>query len=147
MTGVLAFAAVVVVYGCRASAGPATAPSAIDPKIATLAEALEDWIGLIEKDDLKTAQERWTANATAAKELAELWERVKAAHKQFDCRKWLDNRTATEGNPIREMHPGGAKQIGDATKFKVGGHGIGHLHIDWEKTDGGWRIAKVWGCR
>jgi len=114
----------------RSASGPSTRPAA-DPATASLANAIEDWVTLIERDELKSAQARWTRDAAAARELSELWERVKAAHKRHDYRNWLDD----------------ARQIDDARTFKVGGHDVDHLHIDWERTAAGWRIAKVWGCR
>ena len=96
------------------------------PKQATLVEALEDWIVLLEKDDIDTAQKRW-ANVS----LKKWWGNVRACHKEYDYRKWLD----------------GARHIGDATEFKVGGHIYGHMHVDWKKTERGWRIAEVFMCR
>ena len=39
-----------------------------------------------------------------------------------------------------------ATKVGEGTKFKLGGHDYGHTHVDWEKTDAGWRVAAVWIC-
>ena len=105
--------------------------SAIDPNTATLAEALDDWIVLLEANDVETAQKRWAKDSTATKTMKQWWANLGDCHKQYDYRKWLDR----------------AKQIGDAAQFKVGGHSFGHVHVDWEKTGKGWRIAKVWICR
>ena len=101
------------------------------PKTATLAQALEDWIVLLEANDVGTAQKRWAKDAAATKNMKKWWANLGDCHKQYDYRKWLDR----------------AKQIGDATHFKVGGHSFGYMHVDWEKTGHGWRIAKVWICR
>ena len=102
-----------------------------DPKTASLAAGLEAWIVLLEADDVEAAQRRWAKDAAASEGMKQWWAKLRDCHKQYDYRKWLEK----------------AKQIGDATQFKVGGHDYGHMHVDWEKTDEGWRIAKVWICR
>jgi hypothetical protein len=35
----------------------------------------------------------------------------------------------------------------DVTEFKVGGHNDGHIHIDFIKADGSWRLKDIWQCR
>lgn len=105
-----------------------------------LGAALEDWIVLLEKDDLKAARDRWAAGAEAADALTEHWPQLKQCHKAHDYRAWLDKRPGTEGGAS-------ADRVGDATRFTVGGHDYGHLHVTWQKTDKGWRVGKVWMCR
>ena len=101
------------------------------PSKATLVQALEDWIILLEANNTEAAQKRWANDTPAADQMKQWWAKLAECRKQYDYRKWLD----------------GAKQIGDAKEFKVGGHDYGHMHVDWKKTDQGWRIAKVWICR
>ena len=130
----------VCLAGFGHAAGPATAPAsqpAIEPKAANLAEAIEDWIVLLEKNDLNTANARWARDPDAAGTMQTQWDRLRAGHQQYNYRKWLD---------ARGRQPG-AKQIGAARKFAVGGHTYDYLNIDWEKTDAGWRISNVWMCR
>ncbi len=116
---------------------PPTQPAAIDPKSVSLAAALRDWITLLEKDDLKTASDRWAKDDQAAATIKQWWVALKDCHSKFDYKNWLDG----------QGQGGGAKQIGDAKTFEVGGHDFDHMHVDWQKTDSGWRIAKVWICR
>ena len=37
----------------------------------------------------------------------------------------------------------------DAETFTLGGHGseLGHIHIDFVKRSGKWRISRIWMCR
>ena len=112
-------------------APPTTVTLAISPKTATLVQSLEDWIVLLETGEMETAQKRWANDSATADAMKQWWAKLENCHKQYDYRKWLD----------------GARQIGDATKFKVGGHSCGYMHVDWEKTAHGWRIARVWMCR
>ncbi len=123
--------------------GATTQPAAVDPKTASLAEALEDWITLLEKDDAKAASTRWARDANAAAQMASEWKSVRTCNETLVYRKWLDN---SSNQSTTRLVPGGARQIGDAVKFKVGGHSFGHLHVDWVKTEQGWRIAGVWLC-
>jgi hypothetical protein len=115
----------------QVSSGKSLGKMGIDPATATLVQALDDWIILLEANNTETAQKRWTNDSAAASEMKQWWTKLGECHKQYDYRKWLD----------------GAKQIGDATKFKIGGHDYDHMHVDWKKTGDGWRIAKVWICR
>jgi hypothetical protein len=109
----------------------AVAESAGDPKTATLDKALEAWIDLLETDKVEAAQKQWAKDDGASGTIKQWWAKLRDCHKEYDYRKWLEQ----------------AKKIGDATKFKVGGHDYGYMHVDWEKADQGWRIAKVWMCR
>ena len=106
--------------------------------VASLAASLEDFIRLLEKDDLKSAG-RWARDAEAGKLLEERWAQLRQCHKDYDYRKWLDGDPAGAGP--------GARQVGDATKFTVGGHSYGHHYVDWEKGANGWRIADLRICR
>ena len=116
--------------------GTSPAPN---PNPPTLSSAIEDWIVLLERDDARVAAERWAANDETAKAIKDQWGRLRECHKQYDYRKWLDGRHEPGG--------AGAAKIGDGTKFTVGGHSFGHLHTNWEKTDKGWRVTRVWMCR
>ena len=117
----------------------AAAPAAPDPKTASLDQAIVDWVTLLEKDDAKSAAARWAKDADAAKAMADAWPRLAKAHKAHDYRKWLD-RLPDYGGP-------GARQIGDAKTFTLGGHSYDHLHVEWAKGNDGWRVANVWTCR
>lgn len=136
---VAGFTAFALTLALSAAAGRAAPPAPDAKSPATLADALEDWVRLLEKDDVKTAAQRWAADAEAAKVLAERWPQLKECHKDHNYRAWLDTPPQSKGP--------GAKQIGDATEFTVGGHSFGHHHVVWKKTDAGWRIANVWMCR
>lgn len=103
-----------------------------------LAEALEEWVGLLEKGDVKAAG-RWARDADAAEAVAGRWAQLRQCHEDHDYRTWLDRDPAT-GGP-------GARQIGDVSKFTVGGHSFGHHHVDWAKGAHGWRIVDVRICR
>jgi hypothetical protein len=107
------------------------AMASVDSETATLAQALDDWIVLLEANKVETAQKRWAKASATADEMKQWWTKLGECHKQYDYRKWLER----------------AERIEDATQFKVGGHSFGHMHVDWEKTDEGWRIGKVWICR
>lgn len=115
----------------------------VDPKTASLAAALEDWIQLLEDEDLKTANARWAKDEAAADEIAENWTGLGECHEQHDYRKWMKNNS---GDGSRQLSPGGAEMIGNKTGFRVGGHLFGHLHVLWKKTPQGWRIATVLQC-
>jgi hypothetical protein len=115
----------------QVTSGKSIGEMGIDPATATLVLALEDWIISLEANNTEAAQKRWANDSAAADEMRKWWAKLGDCHTQYDYRKWLD----------------GAKQIGDAKEFKVGGHDYGHMHVDWKKTDQGWRIAKVWICR
>ena len=120
-------------------AAPPAVAAAPDPKTASLDQAIEDWVTLLEKGDAKTAAARWAKGGDAAKAMADAWPRLAQAHKSHDYRKWLDKLPDT-GAP-------GARRVGDAKNFTLGGHSYDHLHVEWAKGDDGWRIANVWTCR
>jgi hypothetical protein len=103
-----------------------------------LSDALAQWIKSVEKDDLKSASQL-AAGAEAAKKLEQNWPRVRECHKAYDYRRWIDGP--------REGAGPGAKSVGDATTFTVGGHSFGHLHVRWEKSGAGWKITDVFQCR
>jgi hypothetical protein len=103
----------------------------IDPATATLVQALEDWITLLEANNTETAQKRWANDSAAADRMKQSWAKLAECHKRYNYRKWLN----------------GTERIGDAKEFKVGGHDYDHMHVDWQKTERGWRIAQVWICR
>ena len=107
---------------------------AVDPKMATLSEAVADWVNSLERDEPKSA-ERWLADEKARKSMGPFWGSLRELHKQYDYRSWLEKR------------PVNAKGIGDEKRFTVGGHEFGHLHVVWAKTDAGWRIQDVFMCR
>ena len=50
--------------------------------------------------------------------------------------------------PLSQLYAG-ATFPGDGDTFKLGGHGkeLGHIHIDFVRTSGGWKLADIWGCR
>ena len=130
-----AFPTLLAAIALACAATHAAEKNAPDP----LADALEDWIVLVEKDDAKTAAERWASSAESAKAMAEKWPQLKQCHKEYNYRAWLDASPPAEGT--------GARQIGDAARFTVGGHSFGHLHVVWRKSTAGWRVADVFMCR
>ena len=104
----------------------------------SLARCLEDWVTQLEKGDVKAAT-RFARDADAARAIKERWEQLKKCHADYDYRRWLDSNPDTKGH--------GARGVGDATQFTVGGHSHGHVHVRWEKTEGQWEVADVWLCR
>ena len=120
-------------------AGPASGSETPRDAQPSLSEALENWVALLEQDDVKTPAKRWAADEQAAKALEQHWPQLKQCHQDYNYRTWIDGDPHT-GRP-------GARRVGDATKFTVGGHEFGHLHVNWVKRDNGWRIAGVWMCR
>jgi hypothetical protein len=106
------------------------------PASQSLAAAMEQWISAIESDNVAAA-ERIAAGDKAAAEIKEHWQAMKENHKKFYYRAWI---AGTDGCPS-------AEKIGDAATFEVGGHSYGHLHVEWTKSGGEWRIGKVWMCR
>jgi hypothetical protein len=109
------------------------APPAKQPALSgkILHQAIEDWIGLLEADDLESASQRWAKDDQVTEQLTQRWQRLRKCHTHVDYRNWIDR----------------ARNIGEHSTFKVGGHSYGSLHIDWIKTPEGWRIGKVWVCR
>lgn len=73
----------------------------------------------------------------AAKSLKEAWRDLRDRHHRFNYRTWITD----------EARPEAADRIGDATTFTLGGHEFGHLHVQWARTDAGWRIGRVFYCR
>ena len=117
----------------------AAKPVSIDPKTATLAEAITDFGEAVQKGDLKRAQ-RWTRDP---KELAEYWEYVRAQHKKFGYETWIKHARQLE---IRPGDVEGAPKKA-SNRFTIGGHDYDHLHIVWEKREGGWRISSLITCK
>ena len=114
-------------------------PVPIDPKTASLADAITDFGNAIQADDLKLA-ERWVRDPAV---LAGHWARIKAQHKQFGYAMWIEKAKALENRPA-----GALAELGEApNRFTVGGHNQLHFHIQWEKTKAGWQIASFMICR
>jgi len=130
---VVAFLAVVVL-----ALAPVRVRAADGKAKESLDVTLDRWITLVEKDDLKAAKQ-FAVNPDVATKLETMWPQVRECHKQYDYRRWLEK--------VPEGGGAGAKGVGDATSFTVGGHSFGHVHVKWEKSDGGWRIADVFMCR
>lgn len=131
----LALALLAPVHLLATAPTPASGPG---KAVATdLPAALEEWVKLLEKDDAGKAA-AWAADEATAKEVKAQWDAMRRNHKAHDYRKWVNGQGP--GIPA-------AKAVGDAKSFTVGGHEFGHLHVDWSKTDRGWRITKVWLCR
>ena len=120
---------------------PATEQKKVDRKTATLAEAIEDWVALLELDSAEAADragERWAKGDAAAEDLKRLWPELRERHAEFDYRTWI------KGEKDR---PAAADIADDADAFTVGGHEFGHLHTRWAKTADGWRVERVFMCR
>lgn len=119
----------------------ATQPAGrVDPRTATLADAVGDWVGLLEldfPDAPATAARRWARDDEAGRDLRRLWPDLADRHARYDYRTWITGAG----------RPAAATAVGDSTTFAVGGHDYGHLHTEWVKTDVGWRIARVYFCR
>src|SRR5687767_3647604 len=94
-----------------------------------LADTLDQWISLLETDSAK-APVKFASDEKAAKAMQEHWEALKKAHEKHDYRKWLES----------------AKKVKD-DKFVVGGHDHSHTHVEWVKTDAGWKLGAIWFCR
>jgi hypothetical protein len=131
--------AICVLFVCssaKAVSPPEAAPAA-DAK-SPLVSAVTDWIAALEEDgDGHAAIKRFAANETAVKQMTELWSELKTAHKKFDYRRWIDGLDGGKG----------AKAVGDARTFHVGGHSYNHVHIEWARMGDDWRVSKVWLCR
>ena len=95
-----------------------------------LADTLKDWISQLETDSVK-APVKYAKDEKAAKLMEEHWETLKKAHEKHDYRKWLES----------------AQKADKEAKFIVGGHDYSHLHVEWAKTDGGWKVSSIWFCR
>jgi hypothetical protein len=50
--------------------------------------------------------------------------------------------------PLVQLYAG-RKFPADGRDLKLGGHGseLGHIHIDFVRTDRGWEIHRIWMCR
>jgi hypothetical protein len=101
----------------------------IDPMTAKHTEAMTDFVNLLRADEMKTAVDRW---GSADSKLDEYWKILRECDAKFDYTNWITGKF---------------KPAGDETKFTVGGHSYGHMHIEWQATRQGWRIVKVWMCR
>lgn len=110
--------------GCRSE-------GAIRPDKASLSEAIDDWVRLIEADELTKASQRWSQNEETTQQLAKWWDRLKRCHQQFDYKNWSRQ----------------AKELEKPKKFTVGGHSYGYMNTVWEQTPEGWRITHVFICR
>jgi hypothetical protein len=117
---------------------PAFTSSAVAPERASLADSLEDWVSRVEKDDPDGAA-RFARDADAARAMRERWELLKKCHADHNYRRWLDADPDTKGP--------GARRVQDGTRFTVGGHEYGHVHVRWDKAEDRWAIADVWLCR
>ncbi len=105
--------------------------AATAPSQSGLAEAIEDWVRLLEAGNPAAASKRWASDQEAAGQLTRWWGTLRQCHQRYDYRRWARQ----------------AERLADAKAFKVGGHDYGHMHIDWERTARGWRIVRVWPCR
>jgi hypothetical protein len=122
-----------------AKPAPTTRP-AVEPRTASLADAVSDWVGLLELDFANApaaAARRWAKDGKAADELRQLWPDLQKRHAKYDYHKWATGEHRPANDPV----------AGDAQSFTVGGHEYGHLHTRWVKTDAGWRIESVFMCR
>lgn len=117
--------ALVVLLAADGSAGAKEAE-----RPATLAETLDDFIAALETDSVK-APVKFAKDEKSAKALQENWDALKKAHEAHDYRKWL----------------AAAKTVEKEATFTVGGHEYDHLHVEWVKMDGGWKLGGVRLCR
>ena len=104
-----------------AGQAPATRPEGaskvvakpVDPKSATLTEALADWVALLELDYAlapERAAARWAKDDAAAKALKENWAALVERHAEFDYERWVKG----DGSPAATHLPA------DATAFARG---------------------------
>jgi hypothetical protein len=133
----LAGAAMLVVASCAKNGGsPSTIPATqaatqqTSGPDETLAKAVEEWVGLLESNDLSQACNKWARDDEAMQQMTRWWDTLRKCHQQYDYRNWI----------AKAKHVSG-------TSFKVGGHEYGFMHIDWEETPQGWRIVRIWICR
>jgi hypothetical protein len=110
---------------------PATSSAPASVQRIVLADAVEDWIGLLAADDLQGASRKWARDDEARKQMEKFWPTLRQCNQQYDYRKWLDS----------------AKKADGQATFKVGGHEYGFMHVDWAQTAGRWQIQRVWMCR
>jgi hypothetical protein len=115
----------------------AEARDVADRAAVPLADALADWITLVEKDNAAAASSRWAADPEARDQMTRLWTDLRDRSGRYQYRNWL---TGEAGVPS-------AANAGGGKDFTVGGHDFGHLHVNWAKTDQGWRFKSVFACR
>jgi hypothetical protein len=132
------FSCLISLFALAVIVAPCAAGAADVGQKAPLSDALGQWIKFVENDELKSARQ-WAAGPDAAGKIEQLWPRLRECHKDYDYRRWIDG-------PPEGAGPG-AKAVGDATTFTLGGHLFGHLHVKWEKSEAGWTIADVFLCR
>ena len=53
-----------------------------------------------------------------------------------------------ESTPLPKLYAGWEFPA-DSRQFKLGGHAkeLGHIHIDFVKSNAGWEIQEIWMCR
>jgi hypothetical protein len=57
-------------------------------------------------------------------------------------------RERHEATPLARLYAG--REFPEAAaEFKLGGHAqeLGHIHIDFVRSGGGWEIERIWMCR
>lgn len=130
---------IVMLIGCLAlnvnvARSGDSAPAKPAPAFAKLADALAFLQTALEKDDYAGL-----VAACAAGEKSTL-----AQHRApFDQLK-----TAHQAKALRERYAK-LEFPAQADTFKLGGHAseLGHLHVDFVRVDGGWRLKDIWNCR
>lgn len=57
-------------------------------------------------------------------------------------------RERNRETPLPQLYVG-REFPADAESFKLGGHDreLGHIHVDFVRSDAGWEIQRIWMCR
>ncbi|MDB5307123.1 MAG: hypothetical protein JWO38_1325 [Gemmataceae bacterium] len=57
-------------------------------------------------------------------------------------------RERNDATPLVELYAGREFPL-DQDEFKLGGHAkeLGHIHIDFVRSAGGWEVEQIWMCR
>jgi hypothetical protein len=57
-------------------------------------------------------------------------------------------RERHQATPLPDLYAG-REFPADADTFKLGGHDaeLGHLDLDFVRTEGGWELERIWMCR
>jgi hypothetical protein len=79
-------------------------------------------------------------------ELGEVEGLPKPREYQLDAIEDLAGRHA--GTSLRALYSGRAFPAREA-RFKLGGHGpeLGHVHVDFVRSESGWQLENIWQCR
>jgi hypothetical protein len=112
------------------------------PTFATLPAALEFLARALEAGDL-------TGLAAACEPLPPGNAGPALDRVRDQSRRWALERLAELHRDVDLRIRYAGRAFPEATEFKLGGHAseLGHLHIDFERYEVGWRLKDIWICR